>query len=142
MGCTRCVFFKNSHIVASHSMFFALAQCANLSQAVKSYVGECELSLFPRLFVMLVNLSSRILHRCSQGRHGHPKFLAYVAILCFEKRRPKQKYCCSPKVKYFAPPKKTLGWLCHWYPFFVKCSAVGSPKVEKVGTHYSSLNCV
>ena len=103
-GCTRCVFFKNSHI-ASHSMFFALAQCANLSQALKSYIGECELSLFSRLFVILVNLSSRILHRCSQGRHGHPKFLAYVAILCFEKRRPKQKYCCSPKVKYFAPPK-------------------------------------
>jgi len=50
-GCTRCVLFKNSHI-ASHSMFFALAQCANFSQ--KSYIGGYELSLFSRLFVMLV----------------------------------------------------------------------------------------
>jgi len=40
--------------VASHSIFFALVQCANLSQALKSYIGECELSLFSRLFVMLV----------------------------------------------------------------------------------------
>jgi len=49
-GCTICVFSKNSHI-ASHSMFFALAQCANISQALKSYTGECELSLLSRLFV-------------------------------------------------------------------------------------------
>jgi len=33
-----------------------------------------------------------------------PKFLAYLVILCFDKRRPKQKYCCSPKVNHF-PPK-------------------------------------
>jgi len=58
-GCTR--------YVASHSMFFALAQCANLSQALKSYIGECELPLFSLLFVMLVKWPSRILHRRSQG---------------------------------------------------------------------------
>ena len=34
-------------------------------------------------------------------------------ILCFEKRRPKRKYCCSPKVKHFGHPK-ILGWLLHW----------------------------
>jgi len=33
-----------------------------------------------------------------------PKFLAYLIILCFEKRRPKQKYCFSPKSNIF--PKK------------------------------------
>jgi len=33
-----------------------------------------------------------------------PKFLAYLVILWLEKRRPKQKYFSSPKVKYFAPP--------------------------------------
>jgi len=33
------------------------------------------------------------------------KFLAYLAILCFEERRPKQKYGCSPKVKHFGLPQ-------------------------------------
>jgi len=55
-------------------MFFALAQCANLSQAVKSYIGECELSPFSRLFVMLVNLASRILHRVARGGMATPNF--------------------------------------------------------------------
>jgi len=32
-------------------MFFALAQRANILQALKSYTGECELSLLSRLFV-------------------------------------------------------------------------------------------
>jgi len=40
--------------------------------------------------------------RCGQGRH--PKILAYLVILCFEKR----------KVKHFGP-KKILGWLRHWH---------------------------
>jgi len=38
-------------------------------------------------------------HKRSQGTLGaihHPTFLAYLVILRFEKRRPKQKYCCSP----------------------------------------------
>jgi len=35
----------------------------------------------------------------------HPKFLAYLVILCFEKGRSKQKYCCSPKVKFLSPKK-------------------------------------
>jgi len=33
-----------------------------------------------------------------------PKFLAYLVILSFEKRRPKQKYCCSPNIKHFGLP--------------------------------------
>jgi len=33
-----------------------------------------------------------------------PTFLACLVILCFEKQRHKQKYCCSPKFKHFAPP--------------------------------------
>jgi len=33
-----------------------------------------------------------------------PKFLAYLVILRFENRRPKQKYCCSAKAKRFEPP--------------------------------------
>jgi len=33
------------------------------------------------------------------------KFVACLIILCFEKRRPKQKYCCLPKVKQFGPSK-------------------------------------
>jgi len=34
-----------------------------------------------------------------------PQILALVVILCLEKRRPKQKYCCSPKAKHFGPLK-------------------------------------
>jgi len=41
------------------------------------------------------------------------RFLAYLVIFCFEKRRPKQKYCCWPKVKRFDSPK-ILDWLHHW----------------------------
>jgi len=49
-----------------------------------------------------------------------PKFLAYLVILCFEKRHPKQKYCFSPKVKDFGPPpnlasQNILNWLRHCY---------------------------
>jgi len=58
------------------------------------------------------------IHRNSQEgpRRQGPLFLAYLVILCIEKRRPKQKYCCSPKVKHFDPPQifapvKVLGWL-------------------------------
>jgi len=35
-----------------------------------------------------------------------PQFLAYSVILCFKKRRHKQKYYCSFKLKLFAPPSK------------------------------------
>jgi len=42
-----------------------------------------------------------------------PKLLAYLVILCFDKRRHKQKYCCSPKIKHLPLPKH-LGWLHHW----------------------------
>jgi len=37
--------------VTSPHIQCSLAQCANLSQALKSYTGECKLSLFSRLFV-------------------------------------------------------------------------------------------
>jgi len=38
-----------------------------------------------------------------QGGHALTQSLAYLVILCFEKRRPEQKCCCSPKVKHFSP---------------------------------------
>ena len=47
-------------------------------------------------------------HRRSEGETQGPcppKFLAYQVILCFEKRRSEQKYCCSPRVKHFGHPK-------------------------------------
>jgi len=31
-----------------------------------------------------------------------PELVAYLVILCFKRRHPKQ-YCCSPKIKYFGP---------------------------------------
>jgi len=34
------------------------------------------------------------------------QILAYLVILCLEKRRPKQEYSCSPKIKHFGPLKK------------------------------------
>jgi len=48
-----------------------------------------------------------ITHRHSEGVLGTTahKFLAYLVILCFTKRHPKHKYCCSPKVKHFAIPQ-------------------------------------
>jgi len=57
---------------------------------------------------------SPLLRRRSQGAQGAipSKLLAYLVILCFEKQRPKQKYCCSHKVKHFGPTK-ILGWLRH-----------------------------
>jgi len=41
----------------------------------------------------------------------HPKFLANLIISCFEKRHPKQKYCCSPKIKHFDAEKIGLTML-------------------------------
>jgi len=45
-------------------------------------------------------------HRRSQsspGGHVLPHFKVYLVILCFAKRRPEQRYCCSPKVKILLP---------------------------------------
>ena len=50
----------------------------------------------------------------AEGSSAPPKCLAYLVILCVEKRRPKQKYCCSHKTNHLGPPK-ILGWLQHWY---------------------------
>ena len=48
------------------------------------------------------------------------KFFAYLVILCFEKRRPKQKYCCLPKIKNFGSPKifgsSTGRFICRMIP--------------------------
>jgi len=49
-------------------------------------------------------------HSRSQGGHAPQNFLKYLVILCFEKWRPKQKYCCSRKIKHFGP-HKILSWL-------------------------------
>ena len=46
-----------------------------------------------------------IAHRRSQERQWSRKFSAYLIILCFEKRRPKQKYCFSPKSNISTPSK-------------------------------------
>ena len=54
-------------------------------------------------------------HRRSQvgpGGFGFLQVLADLFILCFEKRRPKQKYCRTSKIKHFGP-KNILGWLRH-----------------------------
>jgi len=57
-------------------------------------------------------------YTCGTGVHAPPKFVAYLVILCFEKRRPKQKYCFLPKVKLSISSKKNLGWLRHcWCAF-------------------------
>jgi len=62
----------------------------------------------------VVAMPGVIRHRRSHGAIPPKKFLAYLVILCFEKRRPKRKYCCSPKVKHIAP-KQIQGWLRHCF---------------------------
>jgi len=47
-------------------------------------------------------------HRRSQRGLFHPKRLAFLVILCFERRCPK-KYCCSLSQKTWSSPK--FGWL-------------------------------
>jgi len=49
-----------------------------------------------------------------------PKFLAYLVILCFWRRCPKQTIVARLKVKIFGPPQ-ILGWLGQWslYRFIV-----------------------
>jgi len=51
--------------------------------------------------------------RGQEGRGVHsPKiFLAYLVVLCFERRCPKQNTVARLKSKYLAP--KVLGWLCY-----------------------------
>jgi len=62
------------------------------------------------------SLGSRIghNHKRSQEAMVPQNILAYLVILCFEKRRPKQKYCCSSKVKHLGLPE-ILVWLRHWW---------------------------
>jgi len=46
-----------------------------------------------------------------------PTFSEDLVILCLEKRRPKLKYCYSPKVKNFSPPQI----LCSPEKFWADC---------------------
>ena len=48
-------------------------------------------------------------HRRNPGCHVF-QILAYLVILCFEKRHPKQKCCCLPEVKHLPPPKFWVGY--------------------------------
>jgi len=48
MGCTRCVLFKNSHIVPHTS--FAPAKCVNFSDFETASIGDA-LSVFSQVFV-------------------------------------------------------------------------------------------
>jgi len=57
-----------------------------------------------------------------------PEFLTYLVILCFEKRSPTQKYCCSPEVKHFSPQKFWAGdaicdWLQYLFILYIQCVA-------------------
>jgi len=66
------------------------------------------------------------------GGHAPKKFLAYLVILYFEKRRPTQKYCCSLKVKHLGPHRSPtrLGSLCYCcYEFNVICGVIMTPHV-------------
>ena len=70
-------------------------------------VSNCQpwLSAIPATYL----LCSTAIQRDVRAARGHgiipPKFLAYPVILCFEKQRAKQKYCCSPEVKHFGHPQ-------------------------------------
>jgi len=67
-------------------------------------------------FVLLHYTAFNLLRKCCwmhRRSQGGPRNLAYLVILCFEKQRPKQKHCCSPKVKHFAPTQIS-GWLHQW----------------------------
>jgi len=79
-GCTRCVLFKNNHTV-SHVMFFALAQCVNFSQILKSYLSENVnfLYFFACLFVMLVRWPS-LDHESLFVSSVQPPFLGHLRI--------------------------------------------------------------
>jgi len=46
-----------------------------------------------------------------------PKFLAYIVILCFERRCPKQNSVIRLKSKNFAPHPQILGCLRLWMTF-------------------------
>jgi len=43
--------------------------------------------------------------------HGPLKFLAYLVVLCSVRLCPQIKYCCSPEVKTFRPPKFWAGYV-------------------------------
>jgi len=68
-----------------------------------------ESSKFRETFGGVLRKTYELLHciGIAMGPRGQwpAQFLTYLVIFCFEKRCPKQKYCCVHKIKYFAPPK-------------------------------------
>jgi len=78
------------------------------------------LELILRLYCLKPDCAD--IHRRSQGKGscGHaPQVLAYLVILCFEWRYPKQTTVANLKSnilfpKIFCPPTKFLGWLRHF----------------------------
>ena len=70
-------------------------------------------------------------HRLSQrGPKGlcPPNFLAYFIVECFERRCPQIKYCCSLKVKIFAPPNFSTGYATGRCPSLVTGAAMWNKK--------------
>jgi len=57
---------------------------------------------------------SCLLHRRSKGSPGgmSPPFLAYLVVLCFEKRLPKQSIVARLN-QTFCPSQKFLSWIRH-----------------------------
>ena len=80
-GCTRCVLFKNSHIV-SHVIFFALAQFVNFSQILKPCLSESVNFLYFAgcLFVMLVRWPSLDHESFFVSAVGSHRFLGHLKI--------------------------------------------------------------
>ena len=64
-------------------------------------VGQCFGTNWFRVYLFNSNQAFCATHRRNQGGYGQPRLLVYLVILCFERRRPKQKYCCSPEVKHY-----------------------------------------
>jgi len=62
----------------------------------------------------VINGSHPTLHMRGRAAQGpcRPTFLAYLVILCFEKRCPKHSIVARLKSKSLAP-QKNLGWLRH-----------------------------
>jgi len=54
--------------------------------------------------------SKRLIHRRSQGGMPPAKFLAYLVILCFERRCPKQNTAARLRAKYLAPQNFWAGY--------------------------------
>jgi len=63
------------------------------------------------VYIHYIGIPPRVVVRGGPGGHAPQTFLKYLVILCFVKRRPKQKYFCSRKIKHFGPPKFWAGYV-------------------------------